>query len=107
MRIHEGKIDRFEELSQEFIKIARLEDGKTLQYDWFFNEDKTECVVHEKYINSDAVLEHIANLGENLMGELRTLCEFSPLIICGTPSDQLTKIMGGLDNKVYHYFKGL
>ena len=30
----------------------------------FFNEDRSECVAHEKCRGSDALLEHLANLGE-------------------------------------------
>jgi len=27
----------------------------TLQYDWFFKEDQTECVVRERYTNTNAI----------------------------------------------------
>ena len=42
------------------------EDEHTLQYEWFLSPDKTECVVLERYEDSNALLEHIAHVGEAL-----------------------------------------
>ncbi len=39
------------------MKSVREEDNGTLQYDWFFNEDHTECVVRERYRDSEAILQ--------------------------------------------------
>lgn len=50
-------------MADQCIAVAKEKDPNTLQYDWFFNPDQTECVVREKYADSDAVLAHIQNLG--------------------------------------------
>ena len=38
------------------------------QYDWFFNEDESTCVVRETYADSEAVLTHLGLLSDMLGG---------------------------------------
>lgn len=105
LKIHDGKLDHFKTVAQACIESVREKDKGTLQYDWFFNEDHTECVVRERYVDSDAVLEHIGNLGET-MGALLGVADLS-LEVCGTPSEELAKATEGMDITVYSYFQGL
>jgi quinol monooxygenase YgiN len=61
-KLHEGKLDEFKRLSAEAMEIVRTKDSGTLQYDTYFNEDQSECVVIERYRDSEAAIEHAANL---------------------------------------------
>lgn len=61
-RFHEGAVDEFKRLSRECMDIVRAKDTGTLQYDTFFNADETECIVVERFRDSDALVQH----GENL-----------------------------------------
>ena len=36
----------------------------TLQYEIYFSDDQSECIVLERYRDSEALIEHAANLGE-------------------------------------------
>ena len=65
----------------------------TLQYDIFVNGDGTEYVVHERYRDCAALLEHLANLGD-LMNAYLQICSISGEVL-GTPSPELKK---GLDS---------
>jgi quinol monooxygenase YgiN len=105
LMIHDGKLEEFKTIAQACIESVREKDKGTLQYDWFFNEDNTECVVREQYVDSNAVLEHIANLGET-MGALLALADLS-LEVYGRPSEELVKATEGMDIRVYSYFQGL
>ena len=75
-------------------------DHGTLQYDWFLNEDENECVVLERYRDSNAVMDHMANLGET-MGQLFSTGDFSAEVF-GTPSTELLNASEGLDVVVYN-----
>jgi hypothetical protein len=44
------------------MEIVRTKDTGTLQYDTYFNDDETECIVVERFRDSDALIQH----GENL-----------------------------------------
>src|SRR5262249_4834945 len=46
------------------MEIVRAKDTGTLQYEIYFSEDQSECIVLERYRDSEALLEHAANLGE-------------------------------------------
>jgi hypothetical protein len=41
---------------------VRTKDTGTLQYDTYFNDDQSECVVIERCRDSEAAIEHAANL---------------------------------------------
>ena len=86
------------------MKSVREEDNGTLQYDWFFNEDHTECVVRERYRDSEAILEHIANLGDT-MGTLLETCDLS-IDVFGEPSQELIDATTALPTTIYSFFQG-
>ena len=48
-KFHEGKLEEFKRLSAVCMEIVRAKDPGTLQYDTFFNEDETECIVLERF----------------------------------------------------------
>jgi hypothetical protein len=55
LAIHEGKLEEFKELAAQCMQLVRERDSGTLQYDWFFNDDHTECVLRETYKDSGAL----------------------------------------------------
>jgi quinol monooxygenase YgiN len=93
LRIHPGKLEEFKALQSQCLDIARTKDTGTLQYDVFFNDDASECIVHERYRDSDALLEHLANLGETGAAIFR-VCTAEGEVL-GTPSDGLRKALEG------------
>ena len=84
-RIHEGKFEEFKRLAAKCIDSVRTKDSWTLQYDWFFNADESECVVHERYRDSDALLQTWSISGE----------------LFGTPSPKLLKALESFDVRIY------
>ncbi|MEN8143739.1 MAG: antibiotic biosynthesis monooxygenase [Gemmatimonadota bacterium] len=105
LKIHEGKLDEFKQVAAQCMQSVREKDSGTLQYDWFFNDDQTECVVRETYRDSDAVLEHIGNLGE-IMGALLGVSDMD-LEVFGTPSDELAEAAAELAPRVYSPFQSI
>ena len=53
---HDGDGEEFKRLSARCMDVVRTQDTGTLQYDTYFNDDQTECVVLERYRDSDALL---------------------------------------------------
>jgi quinol monooxygenase YgiN len=105
LTIHEGKLDEFRDVAAKCMQSVREKDSGTLQYDWFFNEDHTECVVREKYRDSAAVMEHMGNLGE-VLGSLMGVCSMD-LEVYGSPSAELAEAAAALAPKVYHHFQSI
>jgi quinol monooxygenase YgiN len=63
-KIHEGKLEEYKRLSAQAMEIVRTKESGTLQYDTYFNDDQSECVVIERYRDSEAATEHAANLAD-------------------------------------------
>jgi quinol monooxygenase YgiN len=63
-KFHEGKLEEFKRLSALCMEIVRTKDTGTLQYDTYFNDDQSECIVLERFRDSEALIEHAANLGD-------------------------------------------
>ena len=84
---HEGKVEEFKRLSAQCMEIARAKDTGTLQYEIYFNDDQSECIVLERYRDSEALIEHAANLGDLWEAVLATGSVAGELL--GEPSAEL------------------
>jgi quinol monooxygenase YgiN len=87
-KIHEGKLDEFKRLSAQAMEIVRTKDTGTLQYDTYFNDDRSECVVIERYRDSEAAIEHAANLADVSEAVLATVSVVHGEVL-GEPSAEL------------------
>ena len=93
-KFHEGKLEEFKRLSAQALEIVKAKEPGTLQYDIYFNEDESECIVLERYRDSDAAIEHAANLGD-LMGAVLATVEVVHGEILGEPSAELRANLAG------------
>jgi quinol monooxygenase YgiN len=87
-RLNEGKLEEFKRLSAEAMEIVRTKDSGTLQYDTYFNDDQSECVVIERYRDSEAAMEHAANLADVSAAVLETVSVVHGELL-GEPSEEL------------------
>ena len=62
-KFHEGKVEEFKRLSAQAMEIVKTKDTGTLQYDIYLNDDESECMVIERYRDSEALFEHFENVG--------------------------------------------
>ena len=104
-RIHPGKLEAFKELVGKCVAAVKENETQTLQYDWFYSEDQTECRVRETYADSDAVFAHMANAGPYL-GEFLAMTDFSGEVY-GNPSEALKKAFDAFNVTYYSYGDGL
>ena len=87
-RVHEGKLDEFKRLSAQAMEIVRTKDTGTLEYNIYFNDDQSECVVIERYRDSEAALEHAANLAD-VSAEVLAMVSVVHGELLGEPSAEL------------------
>jgi len=93
-KFREGELEKFERLSAQCMEIVRAKDTGTLQYEMFFNDDRSECVVLERYRDSEALIEHAEHLGDLGQAILRTGWVSGELL--GDPTAELkAKLRGG------------
>jgi len=92
-KFHEGKLEEFKRLSARAMEIARIRDTGTLQFEISFNDDQSECIVLERYRDSEALIEHGAHLGELAGAILATGSVTSACL--GEPSAELRALLAG------------
>jgi hypothetical protein len=73
------------------MEIVRAKEPGTLQYDVYFNEDESEAVVLERYRDSEALIEHSANMSEIMEPVLATGSVEGELL--GEPNAQLSEML--------------
>lgn len=86
-RFHDGDVEEFKRLSAQCMDIVRAQDTGTLQYDTYFNDDETECIVLERFRDSDALIRHGENLAHLMDAIIATGSVSGELL--GTPSPEL------------------
>ena len=94
-----GKVEEWKRLTEQALEIVRTKDTGTLQYEIFFNADESEAVVFERYRDSEAALEHFANIG-HLMAPLTETASVTGELL-GTPNDQIRRNLTGDQPKLY------
>ncbi|MGH9270084.1 MAG: putative quinol monooxygenase [Ilumatobacteraceae bacterium] len=86
-RFHDGDVEEFKRLSAQCMEIVRALDTGTLQYDTYFNDDETECIVIERFRDSAALIQHGENLAHLMDAIIVTGSVFGELL--GEPSEEL------------------
>jgi quinol monooxygenase YgiN len=58
VKVRPGQLEGFTTQAAEILRLAQEKDTQTLRYDWFLNQDKTACEVHEAYLGEEGLIEH-------------------------------------------------
>lgn len=106
LKIHSGQLEAFKQLAAVCLKTVREKDSDILQYEWFLNEHGNECIVFERYHDSEAVLKHLENFSE-ITSAMLGLSNLS-LEVYGMPSEVLNHAMAKFGIKpAYSCFQSL
>ena len=104
-KFHEGKLEEFKRLSAQCMEIVRTKDTGTLQYDIYFNNDQSECIVLERYKDSEALIEHAAHLGDLTEAIVATGWVSGELL--GEPSAELRAKMAGSEVRLFTPYQSM
>ena len=105
-KFHEaGKLEEFKRLSAPCMQIVRTKDTGTLQYDIYFNDDQSECIVLERYRDSEALIEHAAHLGDLSTAIVATGSVTAALL--GEPSAELRAQMAGSEVRLFTPYQSM
>ena len=92
-KFHEGGLEEFKRLAAQAMEIVRNKDTGTLQFEISFNDDQSECIVLERYRDSQALIEHAEHFGDLSEAIIRTGSFAGELI--GEPSAELKAMLAG------------
>ena len=87
-RLDAGAGTEFKRLSERCMEIVRTKDTGTLQHDIYLDDAESCAVVIERYRDSAALIEHLTNIGEELMSAMNALGTVEGELL-GEPSDTL------------------
>jgi hypothetical protein len=92
-KFHGGELEEFKRLAAQCMEIVRTKDTGTLQYDIYVNDDQGECIVIERYRDSEALIEHAVHLGD--LGPAIFATGWVSGELLGEPSAELRAKMAG------------
>jgi quinol monooxygenase YgiN len=98
-RFIEGKRDEYLRLAEQADALVAANEPGTLQYDLFLNDDQTECMIVERYRDSEAAMEHAANVG-HLFADVFATVSLVHGELLGDLSDELRAKLAGSDAPV-------
>ena len=102
-KFRDGELAEFKRLSARLMEIVRSKDTGTLQYEIYFNGDQSECIVLERYRDSEALVEHAGHLGD-LGGAIPGLVSSELL---GEPSSDIRAKLVGSGVRLFTPFLSL
>lgn len=105
IKLDEGKAEEFKRVTAQSVEIARTKDTGTLQYEIYLSDDESEAIVLERYRDSEALLEHAANLGDLGSAIFATGSATSALI--GEPSEDLKATIAGSPVRLFTRFMAM
>jgi hypothetical protein len=88
-QVHEGQLSAFKALGPKFVEKTRSEPG-CVHYSFSFSGDVAHC--REGYVDADAVLAHLQNVGE-LLGEALKIAKITRLEV-HAPASEVEKLEG-------------
>lgn len=92
----EGKREEYLRLSEQAAELVRAKEPGTLGYDLYLNGDQSECMIIERYRDSEAAMQHAANVGHLFPAVLATV-ELVHGELLGQPSPELRANLAGSD----------
>lgn len=97
--VPEDQMSAFKALCEQFVAKTELEPG-CLYYGFSFNGNEAHC--REGYVNAEAALAHLENVGEILQQALQ-ISELARLEVHG-PETELAKLKAPLADLPVEYF---
>ena len=109
LKIREGGLEGFKQQAAELVRQMNTLDDPPLRYDWFLNDDGTECEVRETYTNADALLQHQQAVAEAKMKLFRECVAGHTMTFYAEPSPALAQTLEerGSTYEKFSFFQGL
>ena len=95
-RFREGRREEYLRLTDVANELVRANEPGTLQYDLYLNADETECMIIERYRDSEAAMAHAANVG-HLFADVLATVDIVHGELLGDPSPELREKLAGSD----------
>ena len=102
-----GRLEEFKAFVNAMIEVTDVNEPNTLVYEWYINEDCSECHLLETFKDSEAFMTHLGNVG-HMFDTLSQFATMTRAKICGSPSDELQQSLASAYGVEYFgHFNGV
>ncbi|MGI9364269.1 MAG: putative quinol monooxygenase [Rhizobiaceae bacterium] len=106
LSINEGKLDTFKTLAEEMSAATMADEPGALNYEWFLNDDQTECHIYERYTDSAATMVHLENFGTKFAERFMACVTPTSLLLYGDADKQVQEALAPLGAVLHTQFSG-
>ena len=83
-------------------RAVEANEPDTVEYKFYLNSDKTKCIVHETYRNSEAAIAHNNGVAsQEILPRIFDISTISRFDVYGNPSKELQKVLTSVDVQTY------
>ncbi len=105
--IEKENVERFKKLIREMSEVVETNEPDTLEYRFYLNEDGTKCIVHETYVDSEAVLSHNdGTASKTILPRIFSIAKLNRLDVYGNPSNELKKLLTSFNSQIFNLYTG-
>jgi quinol monooxygenase YgiN len=92
-----GRETDFTVLMNEMVTATRANEAGTLNYEWSTSADGKVCHVFERYVDSAAVMTHLAAFAEKFAVKFLEVLKPTRFVVYGSPSQEVKGALAGYD----------
>jgi quinol monooxygenase YgiN len=105
--ISQEKLQEYKKLVQELCKVVEAKEPHTREYQFYFNDDETKCVVYETYANSEAAIVHNDGIAsKTILPKIVEISQINRFEVYGNPSEKLQKVLSSFNAQKFSVFTG-
>jgi quinol monooxygenase YgiN len=105
--VKEGRKEEFKRLGEEMSEAVENNEPGTKRYQFFLNDDQTQCVVNESYVNLEAALAHLKSVAsQTILPKIFDACKINRFEVFGEINDDLMKALAQMGGVNYHFLTG-
>lgn len=105
--VEKDKVEQFKKLIREMSNVVETIEPSTLVYQFYINGDGTKCMVHETYVDSEAVLSHNeSTASKTILPSIFKIAKLNTLDVYGNPSNELKKLLASFNSQIFNLYTG-
>jgi quinol monooxygenase YgiN len=104
--IKPGKYEEFKKLAGDATKKVDETEPDARRYIWYFSEDKNRCILTECYVDSEAILFHLKNVGP-ILKEMFKSSSITRFEVLGNLSKDAEEAVRARGAKIFTYGNGV
>jgi quinol monooxygenase YgiN len=105
--IEKDNVEQYKMLIREMSNFVEINEPSTLVYKFYLNGDGTKCMVHETYVDSNAVLTHNdSTASKTILPRIFNIAKLNTIDVYGNPSNELKKLLASFNSQIFNLYTG-